>query len=93
MLPELASDLRGGDGEPSEVPDWMRVPYVPHGYRLGFSATELLLSFLTWHNETVNIWSHVAPGVRPRVRRFIRAWKSTSVSSVVMTAALIAASP
>lgn len=36
---------------------------MPHGYRLGFSATELLLSFLTWHNETVNIWSHVAPAL------------------------------
>ncbi|EEB07006.1 hemolysin-III family protein [Schizosaccharomyces japonicus yFS275] len=43
-----------------EVPvDWQNNPYILRGYRFYQSKRRCVKSILSWHNETVNIWSHM----------------------------------
>jgi predicted membrane channel-forming protein YqfA (hemolysin III family) len=46
-----------------EVPPWLQFnPFVLSGYRRHTSsARATLATFFQWHNETVNIWTHLAP--------------------------------
>jgi adiponectin receptor len=48
-----------------DVPPWMRSdPYIQTGYRRCLhSVYHCLLSLLYLHNEWVNVWSHLFPGV------------------------------
>ena len=47
-----------------EVPKWyMCNPYVIKGYRAPMTLYRSFLSILQWHNETLNIHTHLWPGV------------------------------
>lgn len=37
----------------------MREPYLTTGYRVGYDARACLASVFEWHNETLNIWTHL----------------------------------
>jgi adiponectin receptor len=46
--------------EEKQVPEYLIFNrYILSGYRVNFSAKDSLLSLFTWHNETLNIWTHV----------------------------------
>jgi predicted membrane channel-forming protein YqfA (hemolysin III family) len=38
-------------------------PHILRGYRVGHAPGDLILSLLTLHNETGNIWTHLLGGV------------------------------
>ena len=61
MLGEGYSNLISYD----ELPEWYQDnPFIFHGYRLVTnSARASLASWLYLHNETVNIYSHLLPGI------------------------------
>jgi len=43
-----------------ELPEpWQENPYVRHGYRFIPHKHGCVRSILSWHNETLNIWSHM----------------------------------
>jgi adiponectin receptor len=43
-----------------EVPEWLRYPYITHGYRHGGTYVTCLKSLYTFvHNETFNAWSMI----------------------------------
>ena len=45
----------------SQLPkDYPVRPFVRSGYRIDYTAWECALSVFAWHNETLNIWSHLA---------------------------------
>jgi len=47
-----------------DVPSWyMCNPYVIKGYRAPMSIYQSLLSIFKWHNETLNIHTHLWPGL------------------------------
>jgi len=62
----------------ADVPRWARRAFIKHGYRpadSGHGVLEWGLSTLfTWHNETFNVFSHLAPA-------FWLAWISPAVLS------------
>lgn len=44
----------------NDVPSWQQNnPYILRGYRAFYSTKMAIKSVMRWHNETVNIWSHV----------------------------------
>jgi adiponectin receptor len=49
----------------SEVPEWLRFnKFIATGYRPApMSVPRALLSLFQWHNETVNVWSHLVPAL------------------------------
>jgi len=51
-------------GTADELPEWYK-PYafVYSGYRLGYGPCACAASVLSWHNETLNIWTHLLGGV------------------------------
>ncbi|XP_069559473.1 progestin and adipoQ receptor family member VII, a isoform X1 [Brachyistius frenatus] len=59
MLTEAAPSMPGTVGD-AEVPCYFRERYVCTGYRpLNQTWRYYFLSLFQWHNETVNIWSHL----------------------------------
>jgi adiponectin receptor len=47
----------------TNLPEWYVVnPYVKSGYRKPTSLTNAILSIFEWHNETLNIYTHLIPG-------------------------------
>lgn len=53
----------------------MKEPYVTTGYRVGYDVVSSVWSALEWHNETLNIWTHllgVAAGVALLVHTYRR---------------------
>ncbi|OQR66811.1 progestin and adipoQ receptor family member 3-like [Tropilaelaps mercedesae] len=43
-----------------EIPEWLRNNhFIRYGYLVHCSPRECVRSLLQWHNETVNIWSHL----------------------------------
>lgn len=42
-----------------QVQEWRRVPFIEGSYRLDFSFQDAFLSLWYWHNETLNIWTHL----------------------------------
>ncbi|CAI2374298.1 unnamed protein product [Moneuplotes crassus] len=48
-------------GEYSEAPEQYKfMIYIKTGYRIGFTDSfSILKSLFMWHNETINIWSHL----------------------------------
>jgi adiponectin receptor len=42
-----------------QVQLWRRIPFIESSYRLDYSFTSALLSVFCWHNETLNIWTHL----------------------------------
>ena len=46
-------------------PKWFSLnPYIVEGYRAGYkSYFDLFLSIFKWHNETLNIWTHLIAAV------------------------------
>ena len=42
-----------------QVQEWRRVPFIEGSYRLDFSFREAFFSIMSWHNETLNIWTHL----------------------------------
>ena len=57
----LRSDLVGID----EVPVWLRFnKFIRTGYRPApTTIPQALISLFQWHNETVNVWSHLVPAL------------------------------
>lgn len=45
----------------SELEPWKHInPYITHSYRHGYeSYWDFFLSIFRWHNETMNIWTHL----------------------------------
>jgi len=43
----------------AEAPEFLRVPFIHTGYRVGYDLYECFSSLIQIHNETVNIWSHL----------------------------------
>lgn len=61
--------------EASSVPSHLRFnPFITHGYRPGLSVTAAVLSSFSWHNETLNVWTHLLPGC-------IGLWRAAAASS------------
>ncbi|GFO25512.1 progestin and adipoq receptor family member 3 [Plakobranchus ocellatus] len=42
-----------------EAPDFLKTPYVLHGYRSRLPPDLCMKSLIFWTNETLNIWSHL----------------------------------
>ncbi|GAB5033286.1 progestin and adipoq receptor family member iiia [Nannochloropsis oceanica] len=42
------------------APAFQHVPHIKLGYRVGFSVRNCLVSVFTFHNESINIWSHLS---------------------------------
>jgi hypothetical protein len=43
-----------------EAPEWLNTPrHIHAGYRVSYSAARCVASAFEWHNDTLNIWSHV----------------------------------
>ncbi|RUS82548.1 hypothetical protein EGW08_009678, partial [Elysia chlorotica] len=42
-----------------EIPDFLKMPYVLHGYRCRLPPDLCMKSLIFWTNETLNIWSHL----------------------------------
>ena len=40
-----------------EIPEYIRVPYILSGYRVGGTMKEAMFSLFQWHNETMNAWT------------------------------------
>lgn len=48
----------------TEIPEYMRNNgHITSGFRVGHSVKELLASLFGWHNETVNVWTHLLPAL------------------------------
>ena len=48
----------------TDVPDWyIKNPYVKSGYRPSSTAPFAFFSAFEWHNDTLNIYSHLIPGI------------------------------
>ena len=55
-----------------DAPEWTRVHFITHGYRVRHSYCDTLASLFTLHYDTLNTWSHAAGffyfvGVAPSV--------------------------
>lgn len=48
-------------GDISQYPeDLIDNPFITTGYRIGFhSLKQALTSLFMWHNETINVWTHL----------------------------------
>lgn len=47
-----------------EVPPWLQFNrFIRTGYRPQLDVPQCSLTLFTWHNETVNVWSHLVPAV------------------------------
>jgi hypothetical protein len=46
-----------------QTPPYYRTPFIQNGYRPSFSPIESVCSFLRWHNETLNMWTHCLGGL------------------------------
>ena len=42
-----------------DTPEYAKYKYIELGYRVGYSVYECFLSLFTFHNEILNIWSHL----------------------------------
>ena len=42
-----------------DIPVWRRVPYLLGNYRVDYTFTQAIGSLFYWHNETLNIWTHL----------------------------------
>lgn len=42
-----------------ETKEFLRVPFITYGYRVNYNFTACTLSLFEFHNETVNIWTHL----------------------------------
>jgi len=47
----------------ADAPEFLRVPFIHSGYRVGYTAKACLKSLFQIHNETVNVWSHLIGGL------------------------------
>lgn len=41
------------------VEDWQTLPFIKTGYRLNYSYSDAFRSIFSWHNDTLNIWTHI----------------------------------
>lgn len=44
-----------------EVPQYMKRNYILTGYRMEYSFEQTIQSLFTWHNELINVWTHLFP--------------------------------
>ena len=56
-LPNAVQKLMQMDQTPAEY----HYPYILGGYRVNYTLVQCLRSIFSWHNETVNIWTHLLP--------------------------------
>ena len=42
-----------------DTPEYAKYTYIEQGYRVGYTLYECLLSLFTFHNESLNIWTHL----------------------------------
>jgi predicted membrane channel-forming protein YqfA (hemolysin III family) len=42
-----------------DVQVWRHIPFIEGHYRLDYSFLDALFSLFFWHNETLNIWTHL----------------------------------
>merc|ERR1711977_617624 len=53
--------LTGVLGEKKKIPEYLIFnKHILSGYRVNFTVKDSLLSLFTLHNESINIWTHVA---------------------------------
>lgn len=41
------------------IEGWQELPYIQRGYRLNYSYKDAFRSIFSWHNDTLNIWTHL----------------------------------
>lgn len=42
------------------LPDYLKHnPHITHGYRVGLTLRQTTFSLFHWHNETLNVWTHL----------------------------------
>eukprot|EP00736_Rhodelphis_marinus_P005841 Rmarinus@m.29315 len=69
LLPVTEDDLISTFDGPVEIvhisqtPKWLRSLDIHHGYRVNHSVSQCITSLFSLHNETVNVWSHLVPGI------------------------------
>eukprot|EP01121_Diplochlamys_sp_Union-15-3_P001996 TRINITY_DN11718_c0_g1_i1.p1 TRINITY_DN11718_c0_g1~~TRINITY_DN11718_c0_g1_i1.p1 ORF type:complete len:302 (-),score=6.76 TRINITY_DN11718_c0_g1_i1:31-936(-) len=44
-----------------EIPPFLKIPFILKGYRINFDFYNCLCSLFLFHNETVNVWTHLIP--------------------------------
>lgn len=48
----------------TSLPEWLKIPYVEYGYRIGYTRVECVKSIFDYrHNESFNIYTHLVPGI------------------------------
>ena len=57
-------------------------PFVLHGYRIHHSLKDCLSSMFTFHNETLNIWTHLVPFFAFLVLFFYNFFGKNSLTSI-----------
>lgn len=46
------------------LPDYLKHnPHITHGYRVGLSMKQTTMSLFHWHNETLNVWTHLGGAI------------------------------
>ena len=60
MAPETQCIFNAHQKELGEEWDFMLTADVLHGYRIRLSWQQIFLSLFKWHNETMNVWTHLA---------------------------------
>ena len=56
---EQRSTLESKIGQIMQVDPALQNLYINTGYRLNYSLSECFKSLFTFHNETMNIWTHL----------------------------------
>lgn len=47
----------------TDIPHWMKEPFIYNGYRIHYTFQQCKQSLFQLHNQTLNIWTHLVPGI------------------------------
>lgn len=76
-----------------QVPKCAIASYVINGYRPRLTQTQAIYSVFAWHNETVNIWTHLFPSLCFLLYTCLQLQRQTSyifiISAFLMSVALV----
>ena len=76
-----------------EVPKCAIASYIINGYRPRLTQTQAINSVFAWHNETVNIWTHLFPSLCFLLYTCLQLQRQTTsifiISAFLMSAALV----
>ncbi|XP_030643796.1 membrane progestin receptor beta-like [Chanos chanos] len=74
--PVLSLSSLPGTVQDCDVPILFREPYIRSGYRqVGHGWRFYLLSLFQWHNESLNVWSHMLAGLAVALRFWVFSWE------------------